>query len=98
MSKRLWTYLRSRVKIIKTDGTVLTGVVTDFIDEMDNGEQDEIMLFIDGQNPYKMNEIGLLEDEISNITLLTDNVIALGEDVFENWLKLGRPTKIEYSN
>lgn len=98
MSKQLWTYLRSRVEITRADGTTLTGVVTDFVDEMDNGDQDEIILFIDGQNPYEINELGLLEDEIASIVLLNDNVIELGEDVFDNWVKLGRPTKRSYTN
>ena len=43
MSKQLWNYLRSRVQVVTSDGEVITGFVTDFIDEIDNDEQDEII-------------------------------------------------------
>ena len=39
MSKQLWNYLRSRVQVVTSDGKVIKGFVTDFIDEMDNDEQ-----------------------------------------------------------
>ena len=39
MSKQLWDYLRSRVQVVTSDGKVIKGFVTDFIDEMDNDEQ-----------------------------------------------------------
>ena len=42
MGKQLWNYLRSRVQVVNSDGEVIKGFVTDFIDEMDN---DEISLF-----------------------------------------------------
>ena len=44
MSKQLWNYLRSRVQVVNSDGEVIKGLVTDFIDEMDNDEQDEITI------------------------------------------------------
>ena len=47
MSKQLWNYLRSRVQVVTSDGKVIKGFVTDFIDEMDNDEQDEITILID---------------------------------------------------
>ncbi|MGT2704391.1 hypothetical protein [Streptococcus rubneri] len=39
MSKQLWDYLRSKVQVVTSDGKVIKGFVTDFIDEMDNDEQ-----------------------------------------------------------
>ena len=46
MSKQLWNYLRSGVQVVTNDGKVIKGFVTDFIDEMDNDEQDEITILI----------------------------------------------------
>ena len=51
MSKQLWNYLRSRVQVVNSDGEVIKGLVTDFIDEMDNDEQDEITILIDNPSP-----------------------------------------------
>ena len=51
MSKQLWNYLRSRVQVVTSDGKVIKGFVTDFIDEMDNDEQDEITILIDNPRP-----------------------------------------------
>ena len=65
MSKQLWNYLRSRVQVVTSDGKVIKGFVTDFIDEMDNDEQDEITILID--NPDEPTEISLFETEISTI-------------------------------
>lgn len=44
MSKQLWNYLRSRVQVVTSDGEVIKGFVADFIDKMDNDEQDEITI------------------------------------------------------
>ena len=44
MSKQLWNYLRSIVQVVTSDGKVIKGFVTDFIDEMDNDEPTEISL------------------------------------------------------
>lgn len=67
MSKQLWKYLRSKVAIITGNGKSLTGLVTDFIDEMDNNEQDEITILIDGSNPDSPTEVSLYEREIISI-------------------------------
>lgn len=67
MSKQLWKYLRSRVEIIISSGESLTGLVTDFVDEMDNDEQDEITILIDSSSPDEPTEVSLYEDEINSI-------------------------------
>ena len=67
MSKQLWDYLRSRVQVVISDGKVIKGFVTDFIDEMDNDEQDEITILIDNPSPDEPTEISLLESEIISI-------------------------------
>ena len=51
MSKKLWNYLRSKVRVVDINGNIISGLVTDFVDEMDNDEQDEITILIDGSNP-----------------------------------------------
>ncbi|MDU1467299.1 hypothetical protein QM414_10480 [Streptococcus mitis] len=67
MSKQLWNYLCSRVQVVTSDGKVIKGFVTDFIDEMDNDEQDEITILIDNPSPDEPTEISLFETEISTI-------------------------------
>ena len=67
MSKQLWDYLRSRVQVVTSDGKVIKGFVTDFIDEMDNDEQDEITILIDNPSFDEPTEISLFETEISTI-------------------------------
>ena len=67
MSKQLWNYLRSRVQVVTSDGKVIKGFVTDFIDEMDDDEQDEITILIDNPSPDEPTEISLLESEIISI-------------------------------
>ena len=67
MSKQLWNYLRSRVQVVTNDGKVIKGFVTDFIDEMDNDEQDEITILIDNPSFDEPTEISLFETEISTI-------------------------------
>ena len=67
MSKQLLNYLRSRVQVVNSDGEVIKGLVTDFVDEMDNDEQDEITILIDGSNPDSPTEVSLYESEISSI-------------------------------
>ncbi|MCK1257317.1 hypothetical protein MX099_05400 [Streptococcus uberis] len=67
MSKQLWKYLRSRVEIIISNGESLTGLVTDFVDEMDNDEQDKITILIDSSSPDEPTEVSLYEDEINSI-------------------------------
>ncbi|EKS19854.1 MULTISPECIES: hypothetical protein [Streptococcus] len=67
MSKQLWNYLRSRVQVVTNDGKIIKGLVTDFVDEMDNDEQDEITIFIANPSPEEPTEISLYESEISLI-------------------------------
>ena len=67
MSKQLWNYLRSKVQVVSSNGEVIKGLVTDFIDEMDNDEQDEITILIDNPSPDEPTEISLFETEISTI-------------------------------
>lgn len=67
MSKQLWNYLRSRVQVVTNDGKIIKGLVTDFVDEMDNDEQDEITIFIANPSPEEPTEISLYEIEISLI-------------------------------
>ena len=64
MSKQLWNYLRSRVQVVTSDGKTIKGLVTDFIDEMDNDEQDEITILIDNPSPDEQTEISLFESDI----------------------------------
>lgn len=67
MSKQLWNHLRSRVQVVTNDGKIIKGLVTDFVDEMDNDEQDEITIFIANPSPEEPTEISLYESEISLI-------------------------------
>ena len=67
MSKQLWNYLRSRVQVVTNDGKIIKGLVTDFVDELDNDEQDEITIFIANPSPEEPTEISLYESEISLI-------------------------------
>ena len=57
MSKQLWNYLHSRVQVVNSGGKIINGLVTDFIDEMDNDEQDEITILIDNPGPDEPTEI-----------------------------------------
>ncbi|MEY8436000.1 hypothetical protein AALA56_09405 [Streptococcus hyointestinalis] len=67
MSKQLWNYLHSKVQVVNSDGQVINGLVTDFVDEMDNDEQDEITILIDNPNLDEPTEISLFESEIVSI-------------------------------
>ncbi|MGE9834901.1 hypothetical protein [Streptococcus orisratti] len=67
MSKQLWNYLRSTVQVVNSDGEIIKGLVTDFVDEMDNDEQDEITILIDGSSLDGPTEVSLYESEISSI-------------------------------
>lgn len=71
MSKQLWNYLRSIVQVVTSDGKVIKGFVTDFIDEMDNDEQDEITILIDNPSPDEPTEISLFESEIISIKAIS---------------------------
>lgn len=67
MSKQLWNYLHSKVQVVNSDGQVINGLVTDFVDEMENDEQDEITILINNPNPDEPTEISLFESEIVSI-------------------------------
>ena len=67
MSKQLWNFLRSRVQVVTSDGKVIKGFVTDFVDEVDNDEQDEITILIDNPSPDEPTEVSLYEDDIISI-------------------------------
>lgn len=67
MSKQLWNYLHSKVQVVNSDGQVINGLVTDFVDEMDNDEQDEITILIDNPNLDEPTEFSLFESEIVSI-------------------------------
>lgn len=67
MSKQLWNYLRSRVQVVTSDGKTIKGLVTEFIDEIDNDEQDELTILIDNPRPDEPTEISLFESEIISI-------------------------------
>ena len=70
MSKQLWKYLRSRVQVATNCDKIIKGRVIDFVDEMDNDEQDEITILIDNPGPDEPTEISLYESEISSIQKL----------------------------
>lgn len=71
MSKQLWNYLHSKVQAVNSDGQVINGFVTDFIDKMDNDEQDEITILIDNPRPDEPTEISLFESEIVSIKAIS---------------------------
>ena len=71
MSKKLWNYLRSRIQVVNSDGKIIKGLVTDFVDEMDNEEQDEITILIDNPSPDEPTEISLYEGEIISIKAIS---------------------------
>ncbi|CZB15422.1 Uncharacterised protein [Streptococcus suis] len=70
MSKQLWNYLRSTVQVVNSDGEIIKGLVTDFVDEMDNDEQDEITILIDDSSPDEPTEVSLYESEIVSIQVV----------------------------
>ena len=67
MSKQLWNFLRSRVQVVNSDGEIIKGLVTDFVDEVDNDEQDEITILIDNPSPDEPTEVSLYEGDIISI-------------------------------
>lgn len=71
MSKQLWNYLHSRVQVVNSGGKIINGLVTDFIDEMDNDEQDEITILIDNPGSDEPTEISLFESEIISIKAIS---------------------------
>ncbi|EFE57328.1 hypothetical protein [Streptococcus oralis] len=71
MSRQLWNHLRSRVQVVTNDGKIIKGRVIDFVDEMDNDEQDEITILIDNPSPDEATEISLFESEIVSIKTIS---------------------------
>ncbi len=71
MSRQLWNYLRSRVQVVTNDGKIIKGRVIDFVDEMDNDEQDEITILIDNPSPDEATEISLFESEVLSIKTIS---------------------------
>ena len=71
MSKRLWTYLRSRVQVVTNNGKIIKGLVIDFVDEMDNDEQDEITILIDNPRSNEPSELSLPESDIISIKVIS---------------------------
>ncbi len=67
MSKQLWNFLRSSVQVVNSDGKTIKGLVTDFVDEVDNDEQDEITILIDNPSPDEPTEVSLYEGDIISI-------------------------------
>ena len=71
MIKQLWNYLRSRIQVVTDDCKIIKGLVIDFVDEMDNDEQDEITILIDNPSPDEATEISLFESEIISIKTIS---------------------------
>ena len=71
MSRQLWNYLRSRVQVVTNDGKIIKRRVIDFVDEMDNDEQDEITILIANPSPDEATEISLFESEILSIETIS---------------------------
>ena len=74
MSRQLWNYLRSRVQVVTNDGKIIKGRVIDFVDEMDNDEQDEITILIDNPSPDEATEISLFESEVLSIETISQDL------------------------
>ncbi|WP_000038789.1 hypothetical protein [Streptococcus oralis] len=71
MSKKLWRYLRSRVQVVTNCDKIIKGRVIDFVDEMDNDEQDGITILIDNPSTDEATEISLFESEIISIETIS---------------------------
>ena len=71
MSKRLWTDLRSRVQVVTNNGKIIKGLVIDFVDEMDNDEQDEITILIDNPRSDEPSELSLPESDIISVKVIS---------------------------
>ena len=71
MSKRLWIYLRSRVQVVSNNCKIIKGLVIDFVDEMDNDEQDEITILIDNPRSDEPSELSLPESDIISVKVIS---------------------------
>ena len=70
MSHKLWNYLRENVEVVDTNGNVYRGYVYDFVDEVDNEEDDEISINLINRKPGDPTEITLYDNEIQSIKIL----------------------------
>lgn len=61
----------TRVQVVTNDGKIIKGRVIDFVDEMDNDEQDEITILIDNPSPDEATEMSLFESEIISIETIS---------------------------
>lgn len=70
MSHKLWNYLRENVEVVDTNGNVYRGYVYDFVDEVDNEEEDEININLINRKQGEPTEITLYDSEIKSIKTL----------------------------
>lgn len=62
---KLWNYLRENVEVIDTKGRIYRGYVYDFVDEVDNEEEDEINIELINRKFGAPLEITLYESQIN---------------------------------
>ena len=67
---KLWNYLRENVEVIDTKGRIYRGHVYDFVDEVDNEEEDEINIELINRKFDDPLEITLYESQIKSIKIL----------------------------
>ncbi|CAI3252987.1 hypothetical protein CIRMBP1230_00046 [Enterococcus cecorum] len=67
---KLWNYLRENVEVIDTKGRIYRGYVYDFVDEVDNEEEDEINIDLINRKFGAPLEITLYESQIKSIRIL----------------------------
>ena len=65
-----WNYLRENVEVIDTKGRIYRGYVYDFVDEVDNEEEDEINIELINRKFDDPLEITLYESQIKSIKIL----------------------------
>lgn len=70
MGLKLWNYLRENVEVIDTKGRIYRGYVYDFVDEVDNEEEDEINIDLINRKFGAPLEITLYESQIKSIRIL----------------------------
>lgn len=70
MSHKLWNYLRENVEVVDINGNVYRGYVYDFVDEVDNEEDDEININLINRKPDDPTEVTLYDSEIKSIKIL----------------------------
>ena len=67
---KLWNYLLENVEVIDTKGRIYRGYVYDFVDEVDNEEEDEINIDLINRKFGAPLEITLYESQIKSIQIL----------------------------